>query len=48
MVASMSKLVAIAYPDEATAGEVAQTLMERQLEHHATGRYSANFRHPVG
>ena len=22
--------------------------LERQLEHHATGRYSANFRHPVG
>ncbi|HWM94426.1 MAG TPA: deoxyribose-phosphate aldolase [Thermoanaerobaculia bacterium] len=22
--------------------------IERQLEHHATGRYSANFRHPVG
>jgi uncharacterized membrane protein len=33
MVANVSKLVAIAYPDEATAGDVAQTLMERQLEH---------------
>jgi uncharacterized membrane protein len=29
----MSKLVAIAYPDAATAGDVAQTLMERQLDH---------------
>ena len=28
----MSKLVAIAYPDEATAGEVAQTLIDLQLE----------------
>jgi uncharacterized membrane protein len=33
MVAAMSKLVAIAYPDEATAGEVAQTLIELQMEH---------------
>jgi uncharacterized membrane protein len=33
MVARMSKLVAIAYPDAATAGDVAQTLMERQLDH---------------
>jgi uncharacterized membrane protein len=29
----MSNLVAIAYPDEATAGEVAQTLLELQKEH---------------
>jgi uncharacterized membrane protein len=29
----MSTLVAIAYPDEATAGEVSQTLMELQKEH---------------
>ena len=29
----MSNLVAVAYPDEATAGEVAQTLMELQKEH---------------
>jgi uncharacterized membrane protein len=29
----MSDLVAIAYPDEATAGEVAQTLLELQKEH---------------
>jgi uncharacterized membrane protein len=29
----MSDLVAIAYPDEATAGEVAQTLLELQREH---------------
>jgi uncharacterized membrane protein len=28
----MSNLVAVAYPDEATAGEVAQTLMELQKE----------------
>jgi uncharacterized membrane protein len=33
MVAAMSKLLAIAYPDEATAGEVAQTLIELQMEH---------------
>jgi uncharacterized membrane protein len=29
----MSNLVAIAYPDEATAGEVARTLLELQKEH---------------
>jgi uncharacterized membrane protein len=29
----MSTLVAIAYPDEATAGEVSQTLMQLQKEH---------------
>jgi uncharacterized membrane protein len=29
----MSNLVAIAYPDEATATEVAQTLVELQKEH---------------
>lgn len=29
----MSNLVAVAYPDEATAREVAQTLMELQKEH---------------
>jgi uncharacterized membrane protein len=29
----MSDLVAVAYPDEAIAGEVAQTLMELQKEH---------------
>jgi uncharacterized membrane protein len=29
----VSNLVAIAYPDEATAGEVAQTLLELQKEH---------------
>jgi uncharacterized membrane protein len=29
----MSNLVAVAYPDEATAGEVAQTLIELQREH---------------
>jgi uncharacterized membrane protein len=33
MVGNVSKLVVIVYPDEATAGDVAQTLMERQLEH---------------
>src|SRR5438034_1214134 len=29
----MSNLIAIAYPDEATANEVAQTLVELQKEH---------------
>ena len=29
----MSNLVAVAYPDEATASEVAQTLIELQKEH---------------
>ena len=29
----MSNLVAVAYPDEATAGEVAQALIELQKEH---------------
>jgi uncharacterized membrane protein len=29
----MSNLVAIAYPDQATASEVAQTLVELQKEH---------------